>query len=514
MKLPSINYKQREALAKVDPMDYLRIGNAKAQGLKTVGKLVGDAGEAYYKQESVTQMQTGLLNYNESLDELQQNLKSYTVNEDTGKNEGVWLNGQTSFEKQEREIRQVALEQATTPLAKKLINEAADRNLNQRKRINTTQLLGFQKEHNVAVLQTGIDRNVKSKNYEAAKEHVVQAGLVDTISESETFKKIKELTYEQTNYNYATEVDSIQTEAQLIKYREDVNGSFLKDSDKNKNIAAGETVILNKNRKSMDDAIQAVANDTDGTPLKAYAAGQAALDTLKRKSAEQLGGDEEFKKDVYFAAKQVLKRYYEGAVKGSQVLSDRDAKKRNYQEGLTVATSKFNITALSDSFLLDKFNYTAKNSKDYTLNFNNEDPSLNAVSDEDFLTNKLGKADLYVSFVERTGNQVPLLENKINAALTSNNGELAHGAASVAYKIGQSKPSALYAAGKKNNMSIINTQMELLGKGADGAEDAIKTLKQYNAVSPEEKIIRIGSAGDNNNRSNFIMVQHGRIPCG
>ncbi len=498
MKLPSINYKQRAALAKVDPMDYLRIGNAKAQGLKTVGKLVEDAGEAYYKQESVTQMQTGELTYNESLDGIQQNLKPLVVNEETGKNEGAWLNGQKDFSQQEREIRQASLDKMTTPLAKKLFNERADRNLNQRKRTNTTQLLGFQKEHNVAILQTGIDRYVKAKNYEAAIDLVGQAFAVDTIKEGAAVKQVIELRYEKTNYDYAVEVDGIDSEKQLIQYRKNINNSYLKDVDKNKNIAAAETVILNKNRKSMDDVIQAVANDTDGTPLKAYAAGQAALDALKRKSAEQLGGDEDFKQDVYFSAKQVLERYYTKTVKGYQVLSDRDTKKRDYLEGRAVATSKFNVTALSDSFLIDKFNYTAKGASDYTRNFKNEDPSLNAVSDEDFLTNKLGKGDLYASFVERTGNQVPVLENTLNAALTSNNGELAYGAAAIAYKIGQAKPSALYAAGKKNNMSIINTQMELLGKGFDGIESAIETLKLYNKVSPEERVARIGNAGDNN----------------
>jgi hypothetical protein len=498
MKLPSINYKQREALAKVDPMSYLRIGNAKAQGLKAVGKLVGDAGEAYYQQESVTQMQSSLLNYNESLDELQQNLKPYTANEGTGKNEGVWLNGQDDFAKQERDIRQVALDNATTPLAKKLINERADRNLNQRKRTNTSQLLGFKKEHDVAALQTSIDRYAKAKNYDAAMEAVAQAALVGTVGDSVAQTQIEKLMYEKINFEYATEVEDIVSEKDLIDYRERVNSSFLKNTDKTKNIAGAESVILNKNRKSMDDVIQAVASDKEGTPLKAYAAGEAELDRLKRKSAEQLGGDEDFKKDVYFAAKEVLARYYETEVKGSQVLNDRFKNERDYATGKSVATSKFNEIALSDNFLRNKFRYTPKGKKDYTLNFNNKDPSLNAVSDEEFLTNRLGYADLYVSYVEKQGNQVPLLENKINAALTSNNGELANGAAAISYKIGQTKPSALYAMGKKNNMSIINTQMELLGKGFDGIDEAIKTLKQYNAVSPEEKIIRIGNAGDNN----------------
>lgn len=498
MKLPSINYKQREALAKVNPMDYLRIGNAKAQGLQTVGKLVGDAGEAYYQQESVTQMQTGELIYNESLDGLQQNLKPYKLNEDTGESEGVWLNGQGDFEKQEREIRQAALDKMTTPLAKKLFNERADRNLNQRRRTNTSQLLGFQKEHNVATLQTGIDRYVAAKNYEAAIELTAQAELVGTISESVSYRQAKKLVYEKLNYDYGTDISNIESEKQLIDYRKRIKGSALEDVDVTKNIAKAESVILNKNRASMDDVIQAVEGEPDGSPSKAYAAGQAALGRLQRKSAEQLGGDEDFKKDVYFAAKQVLDRYYIKSVVGSQVLADRLKNERDYTSGKTVATSKFNEVALSDKFLRNKFNYTPKGKKDYTLNFNNEDPSLNAVSDEDFLTNKLGKADLYVTYVEEQGNQVPLLENKINAALTSNNGELAHGAAAIAYKIGQTKPSALYAMGKKNNMSIINTQVELSGEGFDGLDDAIKVLKQYSAVSPEERKIRIGNAGDNN----------------
>jgi len=492
MKLPNIQYQQRAATAKVDPRSYVRLGEAKA----SISKAVGDAAQEYYEQDAVSEMQASELNYNELMDDMQMNQSPSVLNSETGKREGAWVNGRKNFEQDEREIRQTVLEGMDNRMGKKLFNERANKRFSDRRNSNNARLIGLKKENDLATLQTVVDSNMGDKRFEPAREAIVQAAVVGTISETQAQSQIKKIFYEEKYYNFGLESDEVGSGKDLNKFREKVGSSSLKETDKKRLTAKADMQIIDANLGEMNSTIQDVESSDGGTPAKAYAAGRKRLDKIMRTSAKTLGGDESFKQRIYIANKIILDQY-NVKVQKQAVLDKRQKNQNDYTKGYIGASPNNNEVAYSDNFLRPVMGYKRSGKSGYDNDYENPDPDNRAVTKDEFLSNANGVFDKYVSYAAKNGHQVQEMRSLLNTALTDKNGEQSILAAKGIYKLYKANPTSIFSDGKSDNMGMVATQIELAGGGEGSYKKAVSIMRKYNSLSKDERDALVGSKKDN-----------------
>lgn len=488
MKLPTIQYQQRGPLARTDPGIYTALGNAQARAAQTITQVAGNI----YEQESVSEMEGGLLNYSDQMELWRDQQKPYQEDAESGQMQGAWIKGPQDYEDYETTLRdEISQKQLTTPLAQRLFQKRASE-LNLRNKISyRDQLQSWQKEHQVASVYTVGGTYLNQKKFEQARTTYADAATVGTITESQAMKNINIINYEEKYFNASVEVDKLQTPQDAIDYREKVNAGSLKDPDKNKVIAAVDQRYLNARITDINNTIHE-AESVKGSKAEGYQAGVDYYEKLIRQSPQEVGGDEQFHNQQIAATYNVLARYKPLVVKQSV----EDRRERNVSDWLsnrTISSPTHNAQSQNDYFATSVMNYKFDGATGFNKNFDDPNPINRGVTTPDFLDNKKGTMDEFINISTNTGFMPSLGEDILNASLTHNNAEYGSAAAYAAYRIGQDNPTALWRRGNNNDLVQVATMTEVLGGGEKASTDAVALWKQTVTMSSDERKMMLGS---------------------
>lgn len=498
MKLPNIQYQQRKPLARIDPSMYVALGRAQAQAAEAIGaagESVGKVVQDVYDRESVSQMQDAYLNYSEQMDKYSQEQTSYAENEDTGESEGSWVNGTQRFDNYERDLRDTLSKKLTSPLARRLFAEKVNVQNVQNKKMNNAQLGTWQKEHEIAGVHTRLNRQVDNKKFGDARDTVVEAMTVGTISEVEAAKQVEAINYEEKNHNYSVGVDLIQTPQDAIDYRGKVEGSGLKPADINRHLGAVDDILINNFQAKMNNVILEAEN-VNGSKVEGYSAGRAYLDSVMRTKANKLGGDNKFKEMVVSTSNTILNRY-KSAVEKQTVEGLRIKRMNDLEAGNIIAGPDYNETEYADVFNTKYMNWQVDGKTGYIKDFKNPDPNQRAVKDSEFLNNDKGIMNRFVDYSAEGGHMPNTQRATIRAALTHGNSEQGIQAVAGISSLWRKNPFAVYRNGENDDFADIAVYSEMMGGTEDTNKNALNLWRKTNSMSKEMRDGFVGSRKDN-----------------
>ena len=477
---------------------YVALGRAQAQAAEAIGaagEAVGDVVQDVYDRESVSQMQDAYLNYSEQMDNYSQEQTSYSVNEDTGEDEGSWINGTQRFDNYERDLRDTLSKKLSSPLARRLFADKVSVQNVQNKKINNAQLGKWQKEHEIAGVHTRLNRQVDNKKFDDARDTVVEAMTVGTISEIEASKQVEAINYEEKNHNYAVGVDLIVTPEDAITYRKEVEASGLKGADINRHLGAVDDQLINNFQEKMNNVILEAEN-VNGSKVEGYNAGRTYLDSVMRTKANKLGGDDKFKEMVVSTSNTILNRY-KGAVEKQTVEGKRLKRMNDLEAGNIIAGPDYNETEYNDLFVTKFMNKKVDGKKGYINDYNNPNPNLRTVTDKEFLSNDKGVMGRFVSYSADGGHMPNGPRATIRAALTHGDSEQGVQAVAGISALWRKNPFAVYRNGENDDFADIAVYSEMMGGAEDANQNALNLWRKTNSMSKEMRDGFVGSRKDN-----------------
>ena len=475
MKLPGINYNTGvRSLGRVDITAPIRVAQAQARAVEQVGAVA----QSFYEQQAATEANKALLEYSRTYDEWRNVQEPYERKPDGTTGQGVWKNADEYFRKADQNAREVAAENLTSPLARRLFEEKAAQITERNRQEWAATNIKWMKADELTSNLSAIDQAVQARKFDEARAMLNNAAIANILGPQKAMELDQKIAYQEKYHNYSVMVDRIMTPTEANALRKAVKeDGTLRESDRNKIEAAIYSKLTDQALANFHAEVQAVEAEQGLT--KAVARGEQIISEVVRTRPEELGGDSKYKEVQINALITALSRY-----KVEQVKMTAEARRvldaECYASGSCTASPNFEDGRHDDLWAMQIMGWQPDGGKSgqFVKDENYDETVLLNPDDPRFVQTIQYSAQ--TGFVPRTAAGI------LETAMFKGTGEEAVNALAFYYNLHQANPGALYRRTDDRVLEVVS-YAQLLGGTPQAFQEAINQYRATEAMGDDER---------------------------